>query len=91
MFFYTEYARSYVCGLGAADVSLCSFGVFFPFVKILLVFVACFFFSQELVKNVLVPAMTEMKNIPSDTLQFGKAKVTQTMGELTGHISVGKN
>lgn len=31
--------------------------------------------SQELVKNILLPAMSQMKNIPQDTMQFGKSKV----------------
>ncbi|CAM9512746.1 unnamed protein product, partial [Ectocarpus fasciculatus] len=30
---------------------------------------------KELVKNVLSPAMVSMKNIPEDTMQFGKSKV----------------
>lgn len=48
-------------------------------------FILLFFaFSQELVKNVLVPAMTEIKNIPADTLQFGKSKVSPALLVLLG-------
>ena len=41
-------------------------------------FFSCFFlifFFQDLVKTVLSPAMVSMKNIPEDTMQFGKSKV----------------